>query len=91
MVPPVTNPWGTDSIPMVLDNFSRLSPTNFYVVNGDHLEIYTSLGGTFALIDLNGAVLFKTRIKKGVTTLKVPESAQDKHWIATLNGKMLSR
>ena len=55
---------------MVLDNFSRLSPTNFYVVNGDHLEIYTSLGDTFALIDLNGAVLFKTRIKKGVTTLK---------------------
>ena len=38
-----------------------------------------------------GAVLFKTRIKKGVRTLKVPESAQDKHWIATLNGKMLGK
>ena len=42
-------------------------------------------------IKKGGAVLFKTRIKKGVTTLKVPESAQDKHWIATLNGKMLGK
>ena len=42
-------------------------------------------------IKKSGAVLFKTRIKKGVTTLKVPESAQDKHWIATLKGKKLGK
>lgn len=89
--------WPQDTIskveppPDALDDFSRLSPTNFFNVNGDKIEIQTDLGGTFALIDLNGVTLFKTRIKKGVTTLKVPESAQDKHWIATLNGKMLSR
>lgn len=74
-----------------LDDFSRLSPTNFFTVNGDYLEIQTSLGGTFALIDLNGTVLFKTRIKKGVTTMKIPGKAKNTHWIATLNGKMLGR
>lgn len=89
--------WAKDTVskveppPVALDDFSRLSPTNFFNVNGDKIEIMTDLGGTFALVDLNGVTLFKTKIKKGVTTLKVPESAQDKHWIATLNGKMLSR
>ena len=73
------------------DDFSRLSPTNFFIVNGKNLEIRTDLGGTFALIDLNGAVLYRTRIPKGSTTLKVPAKATNKHWIATLNGKMLSR
>lgn len=73
------------------DNFSRLSPTNYFVVNNGYLEIQTDLGGTFALLDLNGAVLFKTRINKGLTTLKIPAKALNKHWIATLNGKMLSR
>ena len=91
--------WAKDTVSKVdppiqttgLDDFSRLSPTNFFNVNGDKIEIMTDLGGTFALVDLNGVTLFKTRIKKGVTTLKVPESAQDKHWIATLNGKMLNK
>jgi hypothetical protein len=89
--------WAQDTVskveppPVALDDFSRLSPTNFFNVNGDKIEIMTDLGGTFALVDLNGTTLFKTRIKKGVTTLKVPESAQDKHWIATLNGKMLNK
>ena len=74
-----------------MDDFSRLSPTNFFVVNGNHLEIHTSIGGTFALMDLNGSVLYKTRIKAGLTTLKIPSKATNKHWIATLNGKMLNR
>ena len=74
-----------------MDDFSRLSPTNFFDVNGDHLEIHTSVGGTFALMDLNGTVLYKTRIKAGLTTLKIPSKARNKHWIATLNGKMLNR
>ncbi len=73
------------------DNFSRLSPTNYFVVNGNHLEIHTSVGGSFALMDLNGSVLYKTRIKAGLTTLKIPSKARHKHWIATLNGKMLNR
>ena len=73
-----------------MENLSRLSPTNYFAVNGDHLEIQTSLGGMFALVDLNGTVLYKTRIGKGITTLKVPAKAMNKHWIATLNGKMMS-
>lgn len=73
-----------------MENLSRLSPTNYFAVNGDHLEIQTSLGGMFALVDLNGTVLYKTRIGKGITTLKVPATAMNKHWIATLNGKMMS-
>ena len=74
-----------------LNDFSRLSPTNYFVLNGNHLEIQTDLGGMFALVDLNGTVLYKTRIKKGVTTMKVPSKAMNRHWIATLYGKMLSR
>ena len=77
--------------PAFRDDFSRLSPMNFFNVNGDRLEIQTSLGGTFALIDLNGVVLYKTRIGKGLTTLKIPANARNKAWIATLNGKMLNR
>jgi len=74
-----------------MDDFSRLSPSNFFAVNGSYLEIHTSLGGMFALVDLNGSVLFKTRIKAGLTTMKIPAKAMNKHWIATLNGKMLGR
>ncbi len=73
------------------NDLSRLSPTNYFAVNGNHLEIQTDLGGIFALIDLNGAVLYRTRIPKGSTTLKIPAKALNRHWIATLNGKMLSR
>ena len=81
----------TSEVRIDANNFSRLSPTNFFAVNGDHLEIHTSVGGTFALMDLNGAVLYKTQIKAGLTTLKIPSKARNKHWIATLNGKMLNR
>ena len=73
-----------------MENLSRLSPSNYFTVNGEYLEIQTSLGGMFALVDLNGTVLYKTRIGKGITTLKVPAKAMNKHWIATLNGKMMS-
>lgn len=89
-------PWQNDTAVMSMyrsvqmENLSRLSPTNYFVVNNGYLEIQTDLGGTFALLDLNGAVLFKTRINKGLTTLKIPAKALNKHWIATLNGKMLS-
>ena len=82
-----------DSIPPLVfrDNFSRLSPTNYFVENGNQLEIHASHGGSFALIDLNGVMLYKTRIKAGMTTIKIPAKAMNKHWIATLNGKMLNR
>lgn len=74
-----------------LNDFSRLSPTNYFTVNGKNLEIHTDLGGSFAIVDLNGATLYKVRIQAGITTLKIPAKALNRHWIATLNGKMLSR
>ena len=73
------------------DNFSRLSPTNFFILNGNQLEVHTDIGGTFAIVDLNGAILFKKRIKTGVTNLEIPANARNKAWIATLNGKMMNR
>ena len=85
--------WQMDTVTQDLhvDDISRLSPTNYFAVNGEFLEIQTDLGGKFALIDLNGKVLYTTRIGTGLTTLKIPAKAMNKHWIATLNGKMLSR
>ena len=81
-----------DTVPPIrLKEFGRLSPTNFFDINGNNIEVQTSLGGTFALIDLNGVVLYKTRIKKGLTILKIPANARNKAWIATLNGKMMNR
>lgn len=74
-----------------LNDFSRLSPTNYFVVNGNYVDVQTDIGGTFALIDLNGAVLYRTQIKTGLTSLKIPAKATNRHWIATLNGKMLSK
>ena len=76
---------------MKMNDYTRLSPTNFFAVNGNFIEIQTSLGGVFAIMDLNGTVLYKTRIKKGVTSMKIPAKAMNKHWIATLNGKMLGK
>ena len=83
-----------DSIPekpQFAGDHSRLAPGNFFAVNGDHIDVQTTIGGTFALLDLNGTVLFKTKIKTGLTTLKIPAKAQNKAWIATLNGKMMNR
>ena len=77
--------------PLYIDDFSRLAPANFFALNGDHINVQTTIGGTFALLDLNGTVLYKTRIKAGFTTLKIPAKARNKHWIATLNGKMMNR
>ena len=74
-----------------MNELGRLSPTNYFEVNGNMLEVQTDIGGTFALIDLNGAVLYKTQIKTGVTTVEIPAKARNKHWIATLNGKMMNR
>ena len=81
----------TSKVHIHSDNFSRLSPTNYFVLNGNQLEVHTDIGGTFAIVDLNGAILFKKRIKTGVTNLEIPANARNKAWIATLNGKMMNR
>ncbi|MDO4946999.1 MAG: CotH kinase family protein, partial [Fibrobacter sp.] len=90
-IPTIEDKKDTVSSQTLAVDYSRLSPTNFFVVNGSNLEIQTDIGGTFAIMDLNGAILYKTRIQVGSTSMKVPVKAQNKHWIAILNGKMLSR
>jgi len=92
-VNPVITP-GTETNPsqgtQKLD-YTMLSPTNYFIVKSANLEIQTDIGGTFAIIDLMGNTLFKTKVKVGATNMKVPSKAMNKHWIATLNGKMLSK
>lgn len=73
------------------DDFSRLSPANYIAVDNHFIDVQTDIGGAFALIDLNGAVLYKTLVKTGRTTLKIPAKAMSRRWIATLNSKMLSK
>ena len=81
----------TSKVHIHSDNFSRPSPTNYFVLNGNRLEVHTDIGGTFAIVDVNGAVLYKTRIKTGITMLTIPAKARNTYWIATLNGKMMNR
>ncbi|MCF0221769.1 MAG: CotH kinase family protein, partial [Fibrobacter sp.] len=45
-------------IPPMLVDYNRLAPYTFYVLHGNQLEIHTQKGGKFALMDLNGKVLF---------------------------------
>ncbi len=77
--------------PMRQVDYTRLSPGNYFVVNGNNLEIQTDIDGTFAIVDLKGVVLFRAKVKAGTTSMQIPDKAMNKHWIATLNGKMLSR
>jgi len=81
----------TGKVNIEADNLNRLSPTNYFILNGNQLEVRTDIGGTFAIIDLNGAVLYKTQIKTGITTVEIPAKARNTYWIATLNGKMMNR
>ena len=81
----------TSNVHFHSDNSSRLSPTNYFAINGNRIEVHTNISGSFAIVDLNGAILYKTRIKTGVTTLSIPANARNKAWIATLNGKMMNR
>lgn len=90
-IPTITDKKDSVIPPTMAIDYTRLSPTNYFTVNGSDLEVQTDMGGVFAIIDLKGSVLFRTRIKVGVTSMKVPAKAVNKPWIATLNGKMLSR
>jgi len=77
--------------PVGIVDYTRLSPTNYFEVNGGNITVQTDLGGTFAIVDLNGAVLYRAKIKVGKTSMRIPAKAKNRHWIATLDGKMLSR
>ena len=87
--PGISSP-GTDQ-PIGMRGHMIITRLNFYSREGNTLTVQSVNGGLFRLIDLSGKTLFKTNIKPGVQTLQVPKNARNQHWIATLNGKMLSR
>ena len=87
--PGISSP-GTDQ-PIGMRGHMSITRLNFYSLEGNTLTVQSVNGGLFRLIDLSGKTLFKTNIKPGVQTLQVPKNARNQHWIATLNGKMLSR
>ena len=76
--------------PVLLNDLTRLSPTNYFEITNQYLKISTDIGGVIKLIDLNGVILYKQKIKTGVTIITVPNKIRNKHWIVTLNGKMLN-
>ena len=45
----------------------------------------------FRLVDFNGNVLFEKQIRAGTQSFQTPRAARNQHWLATLNGKMISR
>ena len=77
--------------PKANPGYLSITRLNYYTLEGNTITVQSVKGGLFRLIDLNGKTLYKTDIKSGVQTLQVPRNARNKQWIATLNGKMLSR
>ena len=85
------NDEGDDPPPIGMQPRLSVTRLNSYTVAGNKLTVQSVDGGLFKLIDLSGKTLYKTNIKPGVQTLQVPRNARNQQWIATLNGKMLSR
>ena len=64
---------------------------NFYTLNENRITVQSERGGMFRLMDFNGNVLFEKQINAGMQSFHIPRAARNQHWIATLNGKMISR
>jgi len=64
---------------------------NFYTLNESRITVQSERGGMFRLMDFNGNVIFEKQISAGMQSFHIPRAARNKHWIATLNGKMISR
>ena len=69
----------------------EITRLNFYSLNEDRITVQSERGGMFRLIDFNGNVLFEKQISTGTQSFQIPRTARNKHWLATLNGKMISR
>ncbi|WP_290943684.1 CotH kinase family protein [Fibrobacter sp.] len=81
-----SNP-GRDAI-RVHQEITRL---NFYTLNENRITVQSERGGMFRLMDFNGNVLFEKQIPAGTQSFQIPRTARNQHWVATLNGKMISR
>ena len=64
---------------------------NSYTVAGNKITVQSVDGGLFRLVALNGKTLFQKQISSGTQSFQIPRTAQNQHWIATLNGKMISK
>ena len=72
-------------------NYINVGHQNFYTREGNTLTVQSVNGGLFRLIALDGKTLYKKQIPAGTMSLQIPRAARNQQWIATLNGKMLSR
>jgi len=69
----------------------EITRLNFYTLNENRITVQSERGGMFRLMDFNGNVLFEKQISAGMQSFDIPRNARNQHWIATLNGKMISR
>ena len=69
----------------------EITRLNFYSLNEDRITVQSERGGMFRLVDFNGNVLFEKQIRAGTQSFQIPRAARNQHWLATLNGKMISR
>ena len=69
----------------------EITRLNFYTLNENRITVQSERGGMFRLMDFNGNVLFEKQINAGTLSFQIPRAARNQHWIATLNGKMISR
>ncbi len=79
------NPWQATNAHL------EITRLNFYMLEGNRITVQSEKGGLFRLVSLNGNTLFEKRVNSGIQTFMLPRKAKDQAWIATLNGKMLSR
>ena len=69
----------------------EITRLNFYSLNEGRITVQSERGGMFRLVDFNGNVLFEKQIRAGTQSFQIPRAARNQHWLATLNGKMISR
>ena len=69
----------------------EITRLNFYTLNENRITVQSERGGMFRLMDFNGNVLFEKQINAGMQSFHIPRATRNQHWVATLNGKMISR
>ena len=69
----------------------EITRLNFYTLNENRITVQSERGDMFRLMDFNGNVLFEKQINAGMQSFHIPRATRNKHWIATLNRKMISR
>lgn len=64
---------------------------NYYTRNGSYIMVHCNRGGLFELRNLQGKVLLQVSIGPGETAIPIPRRTGNSAYIATLDGKMVSR